>query len=269
MLLGKAVNYRSAGTVEFIFDADTNEFYFLEVNTRLQVEHGVTEEVTGLDLVEWMLRIASGSGLTGLAWHPRGHSIQARVYAEDPGKNFQPSAGLLTEVQFPPNARIETWIERGTDVTAFYDPLLAKIIVHGATREGALAKLQAALAETRLAGIETNLDYLRQVAVSDGFARGGVITRFLNDFPYRRRTVEVLEGGTMTTVQDYPGRLGYWNVGVPPSGPMDSLSFRLGNRLLGNDEGAPGLECTVSGPSLRFDFDTHIVLTGADFASAP
>jgi len=267
VLLGKAVKYRSAGTVEFVYDADTNEFYFLEVNTRLQVEHGVTEEVTGLDLVEWMLRIAAGSGLAGLAWHPRGHSIQVRIYAEDPGKNFQPCAGLLTEVEFPPSARVETWIERGTGVTAFYDPLLAKIIVHGSDRDDALAKLQAALAETRLAGIETNLEYLRQVAGSDGFALGGVITRFLNSFPYRCRTVEVLEGGTMTTVQDYPGRLGYWNVGVPPSGPMDSLSFRLGNRLLGNEEGAAGLECTVSGPTLRFHFETEVVLAGADFAA--
>jgi urea carboxylase len=267
--LGKAVNYRSAGTVEFVYDTDAREFYFLEVNTRLQVEHGVTEEVTGVDLVEWMLRVSAGdlADLGALKPHAAGHSIQVRIYAEDPGKNFQPSAGLLTEVQFPADARIETWIERGTEVTPFYDPLLAKVIVRGATRDEALAKLRTGLDQTRLAGIETNLDYLRQVAASDEFAAGGVITRFLNGFPYRRRTVEVLEGGTMTTVQDYPGRLGYWNVGVPPSGPMDSLSFRLGNLMLGNDEGAPGLECTVSGPVLNFNSDTEIVLTGADFAA--
>ncbi len=266
VLLGKAVNYRSAGTVEFVYDADAGEFYFLEVNTRLQVEHGVTEEVTGVDLVEWMLRCAAGERAP-VKPRAKGHSIQVRVYAEDPGKNFQPSAGLLTEVQFPADARIETWIERGAEVTPFYDPLLAKIVVRGATRDDALAKLRAALDETRLAGIETNLDYMRQVAASEEFAHGGVVTRFLNAFPYRRRTLEVLEGGTMTTVQDYPGRLGYWNVGVPPSGPMDSLSFRLGNRLLGNGEGAPGLECTVSGPSLRFHFATEIALTGADFGA--
>jgi urea carboxylase len=265
--LGKAVNYRSAGTIEFVYDADANEFYFLEVNTRLQVEHGVSEEVTGLDLVEWMLRIAAGEGLAEFRPQAKGHSIQVRVYAEDPGKNFQPSAGLLTEVRFPTIARTETWVERGTEVTAFYDPLLAKIIVKGATREEALRKLQMALAETRVAGIETNLDYLRQVIASEEFAQGAVITRFLNGVPYRRRTIEVVEGGTMTTVQDYPGRLGYWNVGVPPSGPMDSLSFRLGNRLLGNDEGMPGLECTVTGPTLRFHFETDIALTGADFAA--
>ena len=269
VLLGKAVNDRSAGTVEFVYDAQSVKFYFLEVNTRLQVEHGVTDEVTGVDLVEWMLRVASGDMAPLAAMQPqmRGHSIQVRVYAEDPGKNFQPSAGLLTEVVFPANARVETWVERGTEVTPYYDPLLAKIIVHGGTRDEALAKLRAALAETSLAGIETNLEYLRQFVAIDEFADGGVITSFLNNFLYRRRTVEVLDGGTMTTVQDYPGRLGYWNVGVPPSGPMDSLSFRLGNRLLGNDEGAPGLECTVSGPALTFHFDAEIVLTGADFGA--
>ena len=269
ILLGKAVQYRSAGTVEFVYDADADRFYFLEVNTRLQVEHGVTEEVAGVDLVEWMLRVASEGmpNLSALNPHRKGHSIQVRVYAEDPGADFQPSAGLLTEVEFPPGSRIETWIERGTEVTPFYDPLLAKIIVRGASRDEALRKLQRALSATRLAGIETNLDYMRQVASSDEFIAGGVVTRFLNGFPYRRRTLEVIDGGTMTTAQDYPGRPGYWNVGVPPSGPMDSLSFRLGNRLLGNDEGAPGLECTVSGPALRFHFEAEIALTGADFAA--
>jgi urea carboxylase len=276
VLLGKAVTYRSAGTVEFVYDADAGEFYFLEVNTRLQVEHGVTEAVTGVDLVEWMLRVAwerraaGGDRLPSSRGsergEPRGHAIEVRVYAEDPGKNFQPSAGLLTEVQFPGAARIETWVERGTEVTPFYDPLLAKIIVHGATRDEALAKLRTALSETRVAGIETNLEYLRQVTASRAFAEGGVTTSFLNGFAYRRRSVEVIEGGTMTTVQDFPGRLGYWSVGVPPSGPMDSLSFRLGNRLLGNEEGAPGLECTVSGPALTFHCETEIAITGADFA---
>jgi urea carboxylase len=258
--LGKAVNYRSAGTVEFVYDDDAQQFYFLEVNTRLQVEHGVTEEVTGLDLVEWMVR-------GGIPPKPKahGHSIQVRLYAEDPAKNFQPSAGLLTDVQFEPNSRVETWVERGTEVTPFYDPLLAKVIVHAANRTQSLAKMREALAKTEFAGIETNLEYLRQVVASPQFEAGGVTTSFLNGFELYSRTVEVLEGGTMTTVQDFPGRLGYWHVGVPPSGPMDSLSFRIGNQLLGNPEGAPGLECTVTGPVLKFHFDTTIVVTGADY----
>jgi urea carboxylase len=258
--LGKAVHYRSAGTVEFVYDDDARQFYFLEVNTRLQVEHGVTEEVTGLDLVEWMVR-----GEIPPKREPTGHSMQVRLYAEDPGKNFQPSAGLLTDVQFEPNSRVETWVERGTEVTPFYDPLLAKVIVHGTNRSQSLAKMRAALEKTGFGGIETNLEYLRQVVTDPAFARGGVTTSFLNGFAFSPRTIEVLEGGTMTTVQDFPGRLGYWAVGVPPSGPMDSLSFRIGNRILGNPEGAPGLECTVTGPVLRFHCETTIVATGADF----
>jgi urea carboxylase len=269
VLLGKEVQYRSAGTVEFVYDAASKEFYFLEVNTRLQVEHGITEEVTGIDLVEWMVRVAAEEmpDLGRLKPEPHGCSIQVRIYAEDPGKDFQPSAGLLTAVEFPKDARVETWVERGTDVTPFYDPLLAKIIVRGPSRDAALMKLRSALSDTRIGGIETNLEYLRQVVASGEFSKGGVVTRFLNTFPYRRRTIEVLDGGTMTTVQDYPGRLGYWNVGVPPSGPMDSLSFRLGNLFLANSEGAPGLECTVSGPTLTFHFETEIALTGANFSA--
>ena len=267
--LGKAVQYRSAGTIEFVFDTMAKEVYFLEVNTRLQVEHGVTEEVTGIDLVEWMVRLAANElpDLGRLKPERHGFSMQVRVYAEDPGKSFQPSAGLLTEVEFPQDARIETWVERGSEITPFYDPLLAKIIVRGQGREATLAKLRTALGNTRIGGIETNLAYLRQVLASAEFKKGGVVTRFLNDFPYRRRTIEVMDGGTMTTVQDYPGRLGYWSVGVPASGPMDSLSFRIGNQLLGNSEGAPGLECTVLGPSLIFHFDTEIALTGANFCA--
>jgi urea carboxylase len=264
--LGKAVNYRSAGTVEFVYDARAEQFYFLEVNTRLQVEHGVTEEVTGTDLVEWMVRIAAGEALPAKPVNT-GHSIQVRVYAEDPGKNFQPSSGILTQADFPPYARVETWVERGTEVTPFYDPLLAKIIVKAPTRAQAIDRLTEALADTGFAGIETNLSYLAQIAASAEFAQGGVTTSFLNTFPYRAHTIEVLDGGTMTTVQDYPARLGYWNVGVPPSGPMDSLSFRIGNQLLGNEEGAAGLEITVTGPSLRFNSATAIVIAGADYAA--
>lgn len=265
--LGKAVSYRSAGTVEFVYDIQERKFYFLEVNTRLQVEHGVTEEVTGVDLVEWMIREAAGElgPLTALKPSVSGHAIQARIYAEDPGKNFQPAAGILTEAIFPASARIETWVERGAEVTPFYDPLLAKMIVKDESRAGSLEKLARALAATSIEGIETNIPYLRQIVADPAFARGGVTTQFLNTLSYLSRTVEVLEAGTMTTVQDYPGRTGYWQVGVPPSGPMDALSFRIGNRLLGNSEGAAGLECTMTGPSLRFRTDSAFVLTGADF----
>ncbi len=262
--LGVAAGYQNAGTVEFVYDNLTGEFYFLEVNTRLQVEHGVTEEVTGVDLVEWMLRAAAGElDLSSWSAAPRGASIQVRVYAEDPGKNFQPAAGTLTDVHFPASARIETWVGRGTEVSSFYDPLLAKIIVKGRDRAEALERLDVALAETRLHGLETNLDYLRQIVASDGFRAGGVTTKYLGTLRYAASTVDVLEGGTQTTVQDYPGRLGYWAVGVPPSGPMDGRSFRLANRLVGNPAASAGLELTVQGPALRFNAAAVIALTGA------
>jgi urea carboxylase len=115
--LGRAVRYRSAGTVEYVYDSRTGQFYFLEVNTRLQVEHGVTEEVTGVDLVEWMLRVAAGESdfLRDYAHRPSGHAIQVRLYAEDPGKQFQPAAGVLTELRFPQSARVDTWVEHGRE----------------------------------------------------------------------------------------------------------------------------------------------------------
>jgi len=263
--LGQAVNYRSAGTVEYVFDADSGEFYFLEVNTRLQVEHCVTEQVFGVDLLGYMLRLAQGERtmFEGLPPTPRGHSIQARIYAEDPARNYQPSSGLLTEVSFPDDARIETWVEAGVEVSAHYDPMIAKLIVTGDDRTDAVQKLASALARTRIAGIETNLAFLAQIASSPTFASGHMITRSLAELSVEATGIEVLSPGTQTTVQDYPGRLGYWYVGIPASGPMDSLSLRLANRAVGNAEGAPALEITVSGPTLRFRSAALIALAGA------
>jgi urea carboxylase len=263
--LAQAVSYQSAGTVEFVYDASNGEFYFLEVNTRLQVEHGVTEQVTGIDLVEWMVQQAAGElSLAAVKIAPRGASIQVRLYAEDPARNFQPCAGVLTEVQFPDNTRVDTWVERGSDVPPYYDPLIAKLMVHRDTRATAIAAMQQALAATRVAGIETNRAYLRQILADSVFRDGRQTTRYLNTLHYQPRTIEVIEPGVQTSVQDYPGRLGYWQVGVPPSGPMDALAFRLANRLLGNPPAAAGLELTVSGPTLKFHCDTTIALAGAD-----
>ena len=267
--LAKAVHYASAGTVEFVFDADTRAFYFLEVNTRLQVEHGVTEAVTGIDLVEWMIRQAEGTlaPLDTLTREPSGASIQVRVYAEDPNKQFQPSSGQLTHVAFAPDVRVDSWVEAGTEVSAFYDPLLAKIIATDATREAALSRLREALAGTELYGIETNLDYLRAIAGSPTFAAGEQTTGFLGRFVFAPHTIDVLDGGVQTTVQQTPGRVGYWDVGVPPSGPMDDLSFRLANELIGNPTEAAGLEFTMVGATLRFNAETLFVLGGAPLAA--
>src|SRR5271165_1685503 len=265
--LGQFVAYESAGTVEFIYDGEEDRFYFLEVNTRLQVEHGVTEQVTGADLVEWMVRQAAGE-LGGLAAPaPKGASIQVRLYAEDPGKNFMPCSGKLTHVEFPADARVDTWIDTGTEVTPFYDPMLAKIIVTGETRADALAKLNSVLARTKVYGFETNLDYLRAIAGSELLNSGKVSTRALADFAYQAATIDVLTPGALSSVQDWPGRLGLWNVGVPPSGPMDALSHRLANRLVGNPENAATLEITLSGPALRFNSAATIALTGADMGA--
>ena len=263
--LGKAIHYRSAGTVEFVYDKSTGEFYFLEVNTRLQVEHGVTELVTGVDLVEWMIRIAAGEtdAFAKYQHQPSGHAIQVRLYAEDANKNFQPSSGVLTEVKFSPNARVDTWVETGSDVSPFYDPLVAKVLVHAKDRSAAVASMKSVLDETRISGIETNLEYLRQVLADDVFPAGEQITRYLNTFNYQPHTLDVLDGGVMTTIQDYPGRMGYWAVGVPPSGPMDHLAFRYGNKLVGNEEGDAGLEITLIGPKLKFNKSAVIAITGA------
>lgn len=267
--LARAVGYASAGTVEFVFDASARRFYLLEVNTRLQVEHGVTEAVTGVDLVEWMILQAEGDlpPLDTLAVAPRGASIQVRLYAEDPHKQFQPSAGLLTHVAFPENVRVDGWIEAGTEISAFYDPLLAKLIVRGDTRRDALAALRAALEQTELYGIETNLDYLRAVAGSDTFARGAPTTAFLSRFAFAPHTIDVLDGGVQTTVQQSPGRVGYWSVGVPPSGPMDDRAFDLANALIGNPRDAAGLEFTMVGATLRFNTATLFALGGAPLAA--
>ncbi|TDF86263.1 urea carboxylase [Pseudomonas sp. H9] len=270
--LAKAVNYRSAGTVEFVFDSDARQFYFLEVNTRLQVEHGVTEQVWGVDLVRWMIQLAAGelAPLEQLREQltPRGHAIQARLYAEDPGKDFQPSPGLLTAVQFPPadgrQLRIDTWVEAGCDIPAYFDPMIAKLIAWAPDREQACQQLHQALGDTQLYGVETNRSYLRQILLDTPFASGSPWTRCLEGLVYQADTFEVLSGGTQTTIQDYPGRQGYWAVGVPPSGPMDSRALRQGNLLLGNAEGSAALEITMSGPSLRFNTDAVVAVTGAD-----
>ena len=263
--LMQSVQYRSAGTVEFVMDTDTQQFYFLEVNTRLQVEHGVTEQVYGVDLVGWMVTLASGDWQTPQQIAPpKGHSIQVRLYAEDPIKNFQPSAGLLTSVKFDPQSRVETWVETGSNVSSFYDPMIAKIIVTATDREQAIAAMQNSLSNTEIAGIETNLEYLQEIISGEVFQKGTQTTRFLNHFEWKTQKIEVLQAGIQTAVQDVTGRLGYWDVGVPPSGAMDALSLNVANQLLGNAFNSSGLECTLLGPTLKFHCDSQIAITGGE-----
>jgi len=196
---------------------------------------------------------------------PRGHAVQVRIYAEDPSQDFRPAAGLLSRVCWPQaqGLRIDHWIESGIEVPALFDPMLAKVIVHADDRRAALQRLSAALADSELYGIETNLPYVQAILRSDTCQRGALLTRSLGEFDFAPDTVQVLVAGTQTTVQDYPGRTGFWHIGVPPSGPMDSLSFRLANRLLNNPANAAALEITLNGPTLKFNRATQIVLTGA------
>ena len=270
-----SLDYRSAGTVEFVYDPVRQQASFLEVNARLQVEHPVTEAVTGVDLVEWMLRLAQGGAeaKTVLAGRPdgipvTGYAVEARLYAEDPARNFQPSSGTVTNAVYPAadGVRVDAWVETGSEVSTNYDPLLAKVITTGTDRLEALDRLGAALKQTRIDGIETNLGMLRAVTGLDAVRRAVHSTGTLDGLgdPEPRITVE--RPGLQTSVQDWPGRAGLWQVGVPPSGPMDDLSFRLGNQALGNAEGAPGLEFTMTGPSLRFTHSTTVCVTGAAVA---
>lgn len=267
--LAKEASYRSAGTVEFLYDESTEGFYFLEVNTRLQVEHGITEEIMGVDLVEWMIKEAAGElhGIENLSLQPKGHAIEVRVYAEDCHNNFRPSSGKVDDVSFSPKARVESWIRKNIEVSALYDPMLAKLIVHGKDRADALRKMIDVLEESRLYGITTNMQYLKALLHTSGYQEGKLFTKMLEGFEPEELALEVLDGGVQTTVQDYPGMIGYWTVGVPPCGAMDSYSFRIGNRLLGNEEGAAGLEMTLRGGSYRFRTTTSFCLTGADMAA--
>ena len=271
--LAGAVAYRSAGTVEFVVDADTGAHHFLEVNTRLQVEHGVTELVHGVDLVGWMVRLAAGdrSMFDEPVDPPTGHAVEVRVYAESPSRDFQPSPGRITHLRLPGGVRCDGWVEAGTEVSPHYDPLLLKLLAHGPDRGEALATLDTALAELQVSGIETNVEHLRAILGSPAFAAGTATTRLVADLPFRPQAVEVVSAGAelggQSLVVAHPGRVGLWSVGVPPSGPMDDWSFRLGNRLLGNPADAAGLECSVAGPTLLFHRAATVCLTGADMSA--
>jgi acetyl-CoA carboxylase biotin carboxylase subunit len=181
VLAAKAVKYENAGTVEFVA-AEDGSFYFLEMNTRLQVEHPITEATTGLDLVELQLRVASGERFDGLpAFTRTGHAIELRVCAEDPDKRFFPSPGTVTEAVWPAGEgiRVDAGVESGSAVPPFYDSLLAKVIGFGATRTEAIARLQQALSSTTVAGVKSNLEMHKKILAHEVFARGETDTAFL------------------------------------------------------------------------------------------
>ena len=184
----KAVNYYNAGTIEFIFDPqlatlNLQPFYFLEMNTRLQVEHPITELTAGIDLVQWQIRIAAGEKFpfTQSDFHQHGHAIECRVYAEDPSNGFLPSTGKLLQLIEPrgPGIRVDSGFKTGSEVTHFYDPLLAKLIVHAENRNAAIQRMQTALREFIVHGVVTNMDFMQAVLKHEDFAQGKVSTRWV------------------------------------------------------------------------------------------
>ncbi|MFZ0038236.1 MAG: acetyl-CoA carboxylase biotin carboxylase subunit [Candidatus Acidiferrales bacterium] len=189
--LAKAGGYVNAGTCEFLVD-EAKSFYFLEMNTRLQVEHPVTEMVTALDLVKLQIRVAAGEGLplTQADVTLRGHAIECRIYAEDPENNFFPSPGTITDYSAPsgPGIRLDEGVYPGWTVPSDYDPMLAKLIAWGTDRNEAIARLIRALGETRVGGIRTNIDFFRRILTDEDFVRADIHTRWLDDFIERGKS---------------------------------------------------------------------------------
>jgi len=228
-----AINYRGAGTIEFIAEGD--EFFFMEMNTRLQVEHPVTEAITGLDLVEWQLRIAAGQPLTltqaDMAF--QGHAIEARLYAENPHKKFLPASGPLHHVQFPEQIRVDSGVVSGDRVGTFYDPMLAKLIAYGANREDARAQLLTALRETQVVGITSNLDYLIQVLQLPEFVAGDYTTG---------------------TVEEAHEAL------TPPANELMVIVAALGYQQIMAHRVAPATSCWITGGGFRQNLPRYFAL---------
>ncbi|KAI8871248.1 hypothetical protein GQ42DRAFT_162138 [Ramicandelaber brevisporus] len=185
----RAVDYLGAGTVEFIFDNDENKFYYMETNTRLQVEHPISEMITGTDLVQWQLEVAAGNPLPiprQKDIHRRGHAMEARIYAENPNRGFLPDTGPLVHLRTPAPApgvvRLETGVREGDLVSVHYDPMIAKVVVHGHDRADAIRRLSKALSEYEVAGVSTNIEFLQDVLAHDAFIEGNVETGFIGKY---------------------------------------------------------------------------------------
>lgn len=275
------LKYKSVGTVEFLVDDETADFFFLEMNTRLQVEHGITELCYGVDLVHLMLRQADNErgGRQGLPSGdlkslgnsaPQGWAIESRVYAEVPLRNFAPAPGVLQYVRWAEGdgVRVDSWVSSGQNITPYYDPLIAKIMVHSVNgRSAAQAMMLTALADTALQGTQTNMEYLAKIVASSMFADGQTLTNSLSTFQFESCSLQVLDPGVLTTLQDYPGRVDVGH-GLPPGGPMDDLSARVANILVGNEPGVELFEVTLVGPELLFHEAAVVAVCGAELPVA-
>jgi acetyl-CoA carboxylase biotin carboxylase subunit len=229
----KAVGYVGAGTVEFIADASAglkaDRFWFMEMNTRLQVEHPVTEAITGLDLVEWQLRVAAGEKLpkTQSELKIDGHALEARLYAEDPNNNFLPSVGTLERLRFPEGVRVDSGVREGDAVTMYYDPMIAKIIAHGTTREEAIGKLSEGLSQIEVAGVWTNNAFLIRALNEPDFQKGEIDTGFIER---HQKTLLPAEGTPPADVLASAASFVVREAADESGGPWDA---RDGFRLLG------------------------------------
>ncbi|KAF7628638.1 hypothetical protein AFLA_003989 [Aspergillus flavus NRRL3357] len=208
------------------------------------------------------LEVAFLTGITVDA--PSGAAIEARVYAENPTKDFAPCPGTLQSVEWKelPGSRIDTWVYRGIKVSANYDPLLAKVMLHSPSRTQAIEGMRTILTQSRICGPPTNLEFLAEILTDERFVTGNTLTRFLDDFQWKLSAIDVMSGGAYTLIEDWPGRptLGK---GFCHSGPMDPLAFRIANALVGNPVGLEALEITLSGPELHFLGPALISLCGA------
>lgn len=246
----RAVNYIGAGTIEFIADASqglhADRIWFMEMNTRLQVEHPVTEAITGVDLVEWQLRVASGEPLPlrqeQIAIN--GHAVEARLYAEDPARGFLPSTGKLDVLDFPGNARVDTGVEAGSTISPFYDPMIAKLITHGDTREDAIALLRADLSRLTVWPVRTNAGFLFRLLGEDSFAHGQLDTGLIE------RRGEELTIDPLPTAADLT-QATYW---LEPDAPADMLLVALGLEGFRLNR-APATERAVSVNGERVTFE--------------
>jgi acetyl-CoA/propionyl-CoA carboxylase, biotin carboxylase, biotin carboxyl carrier protein len=266
--LAREVGYENAGTVEFLLDSDTGEAYFLEMNTRLQVEHPVTELVTGLDLVELQLRVAAGEPLplTQDDVTLSGHAIEARVYAEDPFHGFLPQAGTASLVRWPARARVDAALESGQIVSTAYDPMLGKVIVHGPDREAARRALVDALDDTAVLGLTTNVGFLRVLAASDEFRDASIDTAWLDtatvaepDLDTARIFAAWTEAFVVTSVQgddQHPFRSDGFRLGTHPAPVIVDL-----DRAVVVDNGA-GLVDGV--PVQPLSAERHVVVLSID-----
>ncbi len=263
--LAREVGYVNAGTVEFLLDNDSGEFYFLEMNTRLQVEHPVTEMVTGLDLVELQLRVAAGEplGLTQDDIHLDGHAIEARVYAEDSFNGFLPQAGTTSIVRWPEGVRVDHALEPNQVVSTAYDPMLGKVIAHGADREAARVALVAALDETSILGLTTNAGFLRTLVASDEFRDATIDTAWLDtaevpapDADLPRLLVAWISAMISASDTGHPFQADGFRLGAAPAATVVELDRPvIVDRAAGTVDGTPVRQLSADNHVLEVDVD--------------